>query len=91
MPINRDRTGYAESADGLDWLRKDEEVGIGTSGISCSSGHGPPPTPWSFSIRRYCTKAGINTSGKERLAINHQFIRSFLKQQIDYVRARALT
>ena len=32
-------------------------------------------------------KAGINTSGKDRLAINHQFTRSFLKQQIDYVRA----
>lgn len=32
-------------------------------------------------------KAGVNTSGKDRLAINHQFTRSFLKQQIDYVRA----
>ena len=31
--------------------------------------------------------AGINTSGKDRLAINHQFTRSFIKQQIDYVRA----
>jgi len=32
-------------------------------------------------------RAGVNTSGKDRLAINHQFTRSFLKQQIDYVRA----
>ncbi len=31
--------------------------------------------------------AGQNTSGKDRLAINHQFTRSFFKQQIDYVRA----
>jgi ectoine hydroxylase-related dioxygenase (phytanoyl-CoA dioxygenase family) len=31
--------------------------------------------------------AGRNTSGKDRLAINHQFTRSYLKQQIDYVRA----
>jgi ectoine hydroxylase-related dioxygenase (phytanoyl-CoA dioxygenase family) len=31
--------------------------------------------------------AGINTSGKDRLAINHQFTRSYIKQQIDYVRA----
>ena len=31
--------------------------------------------------------AGLNESGKDRLAVNHQFTRSFLKQQIDYVRA----
>jgi ectoine hydroxylase-related dioxygenase (phytanoyl-CoA dioxygenase family) len=31
--------------------------------------------------------AGENTSGQDRLAINHQFTRSFIKQQIDYVRA----
>jgi ectoine hydroxylase-related dioxygenase (phytanoyl-CoA dioxygenase family) len=31
--------------------------------------------------------AGRNTSGQDRLAINHQFTRSYLKQQIDYVRA----
>lgn len=31
--------------------------------------------------------AGTNTSGRDRLAINHQFTRSFIKQQIDYVRA----
>jgi ectoine hydroxylase-related dioxygenase (phytanoyl-CoA dioxygenase family) len=31
--------------------------------------------------------AGHNTSGKDRLAINHQFTRSWIKQQIDYVRA----
>jgi ectoine hydroxylase-related dioxygenase (phytanoyl-CoA dioxygenase family) len=31
--------------------------------------------------------AGANTSGRDRLAINHQFTRSFIKQQIDYVRA----
>ena len=31
--------------------------------------------------------AGPNTSGKPRLAVNHQFTRSFIKQQIDYVRA----
>jgi ectoine hydroxylase-related dioxygenase (phytanoyl-CoA dioxygenase family) len=31
--------------------------------------------------------AGANVSGKDRLAINHQFTRSFIKQQIDYVRA----
>lgn len=31
--------------------------------------------------------AGINVSGKDRLAINHQFTRSYFKQQIDYVRA----
>ncbi len=31
--------------------------------------------------------SGINVSGKDRLAINHQFTRSFIKQQIDYCRA----
>jgi ectoine hydroxylase-related dioxygenase (phytanoyl-CoA dioxygenase family) len=31
--------------------------------------------------------AGHNTSGRDRLAINHQFTRSWIKQQIDYVRA----
>lgn len=31
--------------------------------------------------------AGHNVSGKDRLALNHQFTRSFIKQQIDYVRA----
>lgn len=31
--------------------------------------------------------AGINTSGKDRLAINMQFTKSWIKQQIDYVRA----
>ena len=31
--------------------------------------------------------AGPNRSDRDRLAINHQFTRSFIKQQIDYVRA----
>jgi ectoine hydroxylase-related dioxygenase (phytanoyl-CoA dioxygenase family) len=31
--------------------------------------------------------AGINRSDRDRLAINHQFTRSWIKQQIDYVRA----
>ena len=31
--------------------------------------------------------AGANVSGADRLAINHQFTRSFIKQQMDYVRA----
>ncbi len=31
--------------------------------------------------------AGRNRSGADRLAINHQFTRSYIKQQIDYVRA----
>ncbi len=31
--------------------------------------------------------AGANRSDRDRLAINHQFTRSFFKQQIDYVRA----
>ena len=31
--------------------------------------------------------AGANASGRDRLAINHQFTRSFVKQQVDYVRA----
>jgi ectoine hydroxylase-related dioxygenase (phytanoyl-CoA dioxygenase family) len=31
--------------------------------------------------------AGPNLSGRDRLAINHQFTRSYIKQQIDYVRA----
>jgi ectoine hydroxylase-related dioxygenase (phytanoyl-CoA dioxygenase family) len=31
--------------------------------------------------------AGHNVSGRDRLAINHQFTRSYIKQQIDYVRA----
>ncbi|HYG79946.1 MAG TPA: phytanoyl-CoA dioxygenase family protein, partial [Pyrinomonadaceae bacterium] len=31
--------------------------------------------------------AGANVSGQDRLAINHQFTRSFFKQQVDYVRA----
>lgn len=31
--------------------------------------------------------AGKNVSGRDRLAVNQQFTRSYLKQQIDYVRA----
>jgi ectoine hydroxylase-related dioxygenase (phytanoyl-CoA dioxygenase family) len=31
--------------------------------------------------------AGTNRSGKDRLAINHQFTHSYIKQQIDYPRA----
>jgi ectoine hydroxylase-related dioxygenase (phytanoyl-CoA dioxygenase family) len=31
--------------------------------------------------------AGRNSSGQDRLAVNHQFTRSYVKQQIDYVRA----
>jgi ectoine hydroxylase-related dioxygenase (phytanoyl-CoA dioxygenase family) len=31
--------------------------------------------------------AGENTSGRDRLAINQQFTRSYVKQQVDYVRA----
>lgn len=31
--------------------------------------------------------SGCNVSGGDRLAINHQFTRSWIKQQIDYVRA----
>jgi ectoine hydroxylase-related dioxygenase (phytanoyl-CoA dioxygenase family) len=31
--------------------------------------------------------SGVNRSGHDRLSINHQFTRSYLKQQIDYVRA----
>ena len=31
--------------------------------------------------------AGPNVSGRDRLAINHQFTRSYIKQQIEYVRA----
>jgi ectoine hydroxylase-related dioxygenase (phytanoyl-CoA dioxygenase family) len=31
--------------------------------------------------------AGVNSSGKDRMAINLQFTRSYVKQQIDYVRA----
>jgi ectoine hydroxylase-related dioxygenase (phytanoyl-CoA dioxygenase family) len=31
--------------------------------------------------------AGANHSGRDRLAINHQFTRSYVKQQVDYVRA----
>ena len=31
--------------------------------------------------------AGANVSGRDRLAINHQFTRSYIKQQVDYVRA----
>jgi ectoine hydroxylase-related dioxygenase (phytanoyl-CoA dioxygenase family) len=31
--------------------------------------------------------AGANVSGADRLGINHQFTRSYVKQQIDYVRA----
>lgn len=31
--------------------------------------------------------AGANVSGRDRLGVNHQFTRSYVKQQIDYVRA----
>jgi ectoine hydroxylase-related dioxygenase (phytanoyl-CoA dioxygenase family) len=31
--------------------------------------------------------AGENTSGRDRLAINQQFTRAYVKQQVDYVRA----
>ena len=31
--------------------------------------------------------AGDNTSGKDRLALNQQFTRAYVKQQVDYVRA----
>ena len=34
--------------------------------------------------------AGTNRSGRDRLSINHQFTRSYLKQQLDYVRALGL-
>ena len=34
--------------------------------------------------------AGANRSGKDRLAINQQFTRSYVKQQVDYVRALGL-
>lgn len=35
--------------------------------------------------------AGHNVSGRDRLAINHQFTRSWIKQQIDYSRALGAT
>jgi ectoine hydroxylase-related dioxygenase (phytanoyl-CoA dioxygenase family) len=31
--------------------------------------------------------AGVNQSGRDRLGVNQQFTRSFIKQQVDYVRA----
>ena len=31
--------------------------------------------------------AGVNSSGRDRMAINQQFTRSWVKQQVDYVRA----
>ncbi|MGE0199577.1 MAG: phytanoyl-CoA dioxygenase family protein [Candidatus Melainabacteria bacterium] len=31
--------------------------------------------------------AGVNQSGADRLSVNHQFTRSFIKQQLDYPRA----
>jgi len=31
--------------------------------------------------------AGANVSGRDRLSLNHQFTRSWIKQQLDYVRA----
>ena len=31
--------------------------------------------------------SGLNSSGEDRLAVNHVFTRSYMKQQIDYVRA----
>lgn len=31
--------------------------------------------------------AGANVSGRDRLGVNHQFTRSYIKQQVDYVRA----
>ena len=31
--------------------------------------------------------AGANVSGQDRVAINQQFTRSWIKQQVDYVRA----
>jgi ectoine hydroxylase-related dioxygenase (phytanoyl-CoA dioxygenase family) len=34
--------------------------------------------------------AGSNVSGRDRLAVNQQFTRSWIKQQIDYVRALGL-
>jgi ectoine hydroxylase-related dioxygenase (phytanoyl-CoA dioxygenase family) len=32
-------------------------------------------------------RGGHNRSARDRLAVNHQFTRSYVKQQIDYVRA----
>ena len=32
-------------------------------------------------------RAGVNSSGKDRCAINHQFTRAWIKQQLDYPRA----
>lgn len=65
--------------------------------------HAAPPTPEEIASRAIPVEcpagsmivfdstlwhaAGANTSGADRLAINHQFTRSFIKQQIDYVRA----
>jgi len=45
--------------------------------------------PWSMIVfdSALWHAAGNNVSGKDRVAINHQFTRSYFKPQIDYVRA----
>ena len=40
-----------------------------------------------FSLCASWHASGFNTSSEDRLAINHMFTRSYMKQMIDYVRA----
>ncbi len=47
---------------------------------------GPPGTLFVFDSTTWHA-AGQNTSGRDRLSINHQFTRSWIKPQIDFVRA----
>jgi len=59
----------------------DEYIRLNTQYAECASG-----SLFLFDSTLYHA-AGKNTSGQDRLSINHQFTRSFFKQQIDYVKA----
>src|SRR5436190_8193312 len=60
---------------------RDAEIGSSAVPVACAAGGLVvfDSTLWHA--------AGPNTSGRDRLGVNHQFTRSYLKQQIDYARA----
>lgn len=59
----------------------DEDLGEGAVPVCCPAGSGI------FFDSTLWHAAGANVSGTDRVAINHQFTRSYFKQQLDYVRA----
>jgi ectoine hydroxylase-related dioxygenase (phytanoyl-CoA dioxygenase family) len=103
MDFPRFLNGYVASINvmlAVDEFRADNGATIVLPG---SHQQGPPPDPEKLEATAIAVEcpagsmlvfdstlwhaAGPNVSGADRLAINHQFTRSYIKQQIDYVRA----